>query len=105
MTRRRACAQPRRCTSFRLRLWTRRLTGAIVFPQVQALEAEQATLERERPAPATRLVVASPDAFPTLDVDRQRAIVDALVGAVVVVKAEWRGSPWTPDRLEVVWRA
>ena len=72
---------------------------------MQALEAEQATLERERPAPATRLVVASPDAFPTLDVDRQRAIVDALVGAVVVVKAEWRGSPLTPDRLEVVWRA
>ena len=49
-------------------------------------------------------MVASPDAFPTLDVDRQRAIVDALVGAVVVAKAEWRGSPWMPDRLEVVWR-
>jgi hypothetical protein len=50
--------------------------------------------------------MASPDAFPTLDVDRQRAVVDTLVEAVVVVsKAERRGSVWTPDRLEVVWRA
>jgi site-specific DNA recombinase len=81
------------------------LSGAIVFPQVQALEAEQARLERERPKAAARPVVASPEAFPTLDLDRQRAIVDSLVEAVVVTKAERRGSPWTPDRLQVVWRA
>jgi site-specific DNA recombinase len=81
------------------------LSGAIVFPQVQALESEQATLERERPTSAPRLIVASPDAFPTLEVDRQRAIVSSLIEAVVVQKAERRGAPWTPDRLEVVWRA
>jgi hypothetical protein len=52
-----------------------------------------------------RLVVASPDAFPTLDLDRQRAVVGSLIDAVVVSKAERRGAPWTPDRLEVVWRA
>lgn len=80
------------------------LSGAIVFPQVQALETEQAKLERERPSTARRLVVASAEAFPTLDLDRQRAVVDELVEAVVVAKAERRGAPWTPDRLEVVWR-
>lgn len=80
------------------------LTGAIVFPQVQALEAEQAALERERPRAAPRPVAATADAFPALDVDRQRAVIESLVEAVVVGKAERRGSPWTPDRLEVVWR-
>jgi len=68
------------------------LSGAIVFPQVQALEAEQATLERERPATTPRPVTASPDAFPVLDLDRQRAVVETLVEAVVVAKAERRGA-------------
>lgn len=45
------------------------------------------------------------DALPDLDVDRQRAIVESLVEAVVVAKASRRGAPWTPDRLQVVWRA
>jgi site-specific DNA recombinase len=80
------------------------LSGAIVFPQVQALEAEQAALERERPTAAPRPTVASADAFPTLDLDRQRAVVDSLVEAVVVRRAERRGAQWTSDRLEVVWR-
>ncbi len=81
------------------------LSGAIIFPQVQALETEQAKLERERPTAPTRLIVASAEAFPTLDIDRQRAVVDSLVEAVVVAKADRRGSPWTPKRLGVVWRA
>ncbi len=80
------------------------LTGAIVFPQVSALETEQARLERERPRAAPKPSVADPAAFPALDVDRQRAIVESLVEAVVVGKAERRGQPWTPERLEVVWR-
>lgn len=80
------------------------LSGAIVFPQVQALEAEQARLEGERPAAAPRPVKASPDAFPGLDVDRQRAVVDSLIEAVVVAKAEHRGARWSPERLQVVWR-
>ncbi len=49
--------------------------------------------------------MASADAFPELDVDRQRADVETLVQAVVVAKAEHRGARWRPDRLEVVWRA
>lgn len=81
------------------------LSGAIVFPQVQALEAEQATLEADRPAAAPRPVVVSAEAFPGLDLDRQRAVVETLVEAVVVAKADYKGARWTPDRLEIVWRS
>jgi site-specific DNA recombinase len=81
------------------------LSGAIVIPQVTRLEAEQAALEAERPAAAPRPVTASAEDFPGLDRDRQRAVVDTLVEAVVVGKAEHRGARWTPDRLEVVWRS
>jgi site-specific DNA recombinase len=81
------------------------LSRLLVFSQVQALEAEQATLERERPAAAPRPVVASAEAFPTLDLDRRRAVVETLVEAVVVAKAEHRGARWSVDRLEVVWRS
>ena len=81
------------------------LSGAIVFPQVQALEAEQVRLQAERPAAAPRPSVATPEDFAALDPDRRRAVVAALVEAVVVSKAERRGSPWTPDRLQVVWRS
>ncbi|GAA1962820.1 recombinase family protein [Nocardioides panacihumi] len=80
------------------------LSGAVTFPQVQALEAEQAALEKARPKAPPRPVVATADAFPALDVDRQRAVVDTLVQAVVVAKAPHRGARWTPDRVEVVWR-
>lgn len=81
------------------------LTGAVVFPQVSALEAEQARLERERPAGPPAPLRASAESFPRLDLDRQRAVVEALVEAVVVAPAARRGAPWTPDRLQVVWRS
>lgn len=81
------------------------LTGAIVFPQVQALQAEQAGLEAERPAAAPRPMTVTADALPDLDVDRQRAVVALLVEAVVVARATHRGARWTTDRLEVVWRS
>ena len=81
------------------------LSGAIVFPQVSALEAEQRKLERERPTKVAGPRVASADDFTHLDMDKQRAVVESLVEAVVVTKAERRGAPWTPDRVEVVWRS
>lgn len=81
------------------------LSGALVFPQVQALEVEQARLEADKPAVAPRPITASADSFPALDQDRQRAVIESLVEAVVVAKAEHRGARWSPDRLEVVWRA
>jgi hypothetical protein len=55
-------------------------------------------------APGRRPVTATADTFPSLDLDR-RAVVDSLDEALVVAKPVRRGSPWTADRLEVVWRA
>jgi len=80
------------------------VSAAVTFPAIEALEAEQARLEAERPKAAPRAVVATPEAFPGLDVDRARAVVETLVEAVVVAKAAHRGARWTPDRLQVVWR-
>lgn len=60
------------------------LSGAIVFAQVQVLEAEQASLEAETPRRYPGPIKASP---------------------AVVAKAEHRGARWSPDRVEVVWRA
>lgn len=74
----------------------------VTFPAVAELEAEQARLEAERPAAPPRPVTVEPNALPGLDVDR-RAVVESLVEALVVAKAERRGAPWTPDRLQVVW--
>jgi hypothetical protein len=80
------------------------LSGAVALPQVGLLEAEQATLERERPAGPPLPVRANAETFPGLDLDRQRAVVEALVEAVIVVPAIRRGAPWTPERLTLVWR-
>lgn len=80
------------------------LSGAVVFPQVQALEAEQGRLQRERPAATPRPVKVAPEALGTLDLDRQRAVVASLLAAVTVEKAPHRGARWTPDRLRVAWR-
>lgn len=70
---------------------------------MDALEAGQATLERERPKAALKHSVATPEVWEGLDLDRRRAVVESLVKAVVVDRAARRGAPWTPDRLEVVW--
>lgn len=80
------------------------VSGAVTFPAVADLETEQARLEAERPTAPPRPVTVSADALPDLDLDRRRAVVEALIDAVVVAKAAHRGARWTPDRLEVVWR-
>lgn len=85
-----------------------RLSGAVVFPQVAKLEAEQGELAAERDQYIAATAVpdvreANPEAFPELDVDRQRLIVEELVEAIVVAPTR-KGAPWTPDRITVVWR-
>ena len=85
-----------------------RLSAAVVFPQVEALEAELAELQARRARlaeEAARPVVSSVDDFDGLGVDRQRAILEALFEAVVVAPAGRRGEPWSVRRLEFVWRA
>ena len=86
-----------------------RLSGAVVFPQVAKLENEQADLSAERDkfitstaAPDVRQ--ADPETFPDLSTDRQRAILEQLLEAVVIAPSR-KGTPWSPDRITYVWRA
>lgn len=85
------------------------LSAAVVFPQVSALESEQTTLERERSVWAAENVrvgpsTADPMAFDGLDVDRQRAVCESLMEAIIIKPATARGARWTPDRITYVWR-
>lgn len=79
------------------------LSGAVAFPQVQALETEQARLEAERPAAPPRPVTVRPDDLGDLELDRERAVMESLVAAVVIAKAPHKGARWSADRVEVVW--
>lgn len=84
-----------------------RLSGAIAFAQVEALEAERDKLRADRSkfiavtSGPTKLDAADLD---NLDVDRQRAILAELLDAVIVAPVGHRGGRWNPDRLSVVWR-
>lgn len=80
------------------------IPAAVAFPAVQELQEEQARLEAERPAAPPRPVAVSADDLGGLDLDRERAVVESLVAAVVVAKAPHRGARWSADRVEVVWR-
>jgi site-specific DNA recombinase len=86
------------------------LTGAVVFPAVSKLEAQA---EELREARATWLrdqafIVNRPEnvttAWPELDVDRQRAVIESVISAVVVKPAAKKGGRFDPSRVEVVWR-
>lgn len=84
-----------------------RLSGAIAFPQVEALEAEREQLRAERARFIT--VTSGPMNVDTstladMDVDRQRAVLAQLFDAIVVAPVGHRGGKWNPDRLTVVWR-
>lgn len=85
------------------------LSGAVAFPQVTALEAEQAELSAERDEWAAEHVETGPsevgaEDYDQLDTDRKRAVIERLLGAVVIAPAERRGAPWTEDRITYVWR-
>lgn len=83
------------------------LSGSVVFPQVEQLENEQAELRSERAKHVEDAAVSMPanvDNFDTLNVDRQRAVVEAVVDAVVVAPASRRGEQWSTDRLNIVWK-
>lgn len=81
------------------------LSGAIVFPQVEALEIEQAELsaQRQRFVTSARPTHVDADAFDTPDLDRRRAVIEQLFEAIVIAPSS-KGTPWTPDRIDYVWR-
>lgn len=85
-----------------------KLSASIAFPRVAELEAEQAVLlgnrtewDGGRPAAASSV---EPAELQRLGIDRQRAIAEQLLEAVVVTKADRRGAPFSAERLEFVWR-
>jgi site-specific DNA recombinase len=85
-----------------------RLSGAVVFPQVTKLEAEQSelALERDRYISSTAapdLSLVDAHKFPELDVERRRLIIEQLLEAVVIAPSR-SGAQWDPDRITYVWR-
>lgn len=84
------------------------LSGSIVFPQVQALEAEirdlrgeQAAWDREHRQPIER---GMGDAWDTLTVEAQRGIVDSAVAAIVIDRAAKKGGAFDAGRIHISWR-
>jgi site-specific DNA recombinase len=83
-----------------------RLSAAIVFPQIEALEAEVATLGAARQkhiVATTRPSHIDVETFDSSDIDRRRAIIEELLEAVVVAPSH-KGARWDPDRITYVWR-
>ena len=82
------------------------LSAAIVFPQVQELEAERAAAELPRRAAAAKARPQTPkvEDLDSLDVDRTRAVLETVFDAIVVAPASHRGEPFNPGRLTYVWR-
>ncbi|WP_164545065.1 recombinase family protein [Antribacter gilvus] len=88
---------------------SRRLTGSVVFPQVQRLERERDLLqaEKDRFLAAT----AGPEVRPMsleewkgLDLDVRRAIAERNLEAVLVKPASGKGGGFDMERIDPVWR-
>lgn len=83
------------------------LSAAVTFPQIEQLELERVELQAQHAefiARTTGPAVASVEDFDGLDLDRQRAILETLLDYIVLAPSAGRGSRWTPDRLEYVWK-
>lgn len=83
------------------------LSGPIVFPQIKRLEEERVTLEAQRSERIKATATPTPvnvEQFTSLDMERQRAILESLLDAVVVAPAKRRGEPWTPGRITPAWK-
>lgn len=84
------------------------LSGAVVFPAVERLEAERDALEADR---AVHDAPTGPDlsridreTWAGWDTDRRRAAVEALLDAVLIRPATRRQNRLDLDRIEVVWK-
>jgi site-specific DNA recombinase len=73
--------------------------------ETQARELRQARLAwtREQVALTSRPADV-PGAWPTLDLDQQRAVIASVFHSVVVKPSGNRGPVFDPSRVEVVWR-
>ena len=86
------------------------LSKEVVFPSVQKLEDRASQLHEERSDfLRERSVVANRptnlnEVWPELEVDQRRAIIESVLGCVVVNPAPVKGGRFSPDRVEVVWK-
>ena len=86
------------------------LSKEVVFPSVQKLEDRASQLRSERSAflRERSLVASRPtnldELWPGLDIDQRRAIIESVLGSVIVNPAPVKGGRFSPDRVEVVWR-
>lgn len=86
-----------------------KLTGAIVFPAVEELEAERAGLRRERDQAAAAskrpdVTQLDTERWEAMDNDERRAMCETLFSAVLVKPAEKRANRFDPTRVEPIWR-
>lgn len=86
-----------------------RLSAAVVFPQVEKLEAERDDLdaERDRFIRATagpRIAQLTPEAWQGFDIARRRAVLEQLFDAVMIKPAQQQQNRLDLDRIAPVWR-
>ena len=86
------------------------LPSDVVFPAVSKLETQAGELRearsawtREQVALASRPADVA-EAWPTLDLDQQRAVIASVFHSVVVKPSGNRGPVFDPSRVEAVWR-
>lgn len=88
---------------------SKQLSAAVAFGGVETLEKERAALVREREKVAAtrlgpRITHLTPEAWAALDTDRQRAIAEQVLSAVLLRPATMRSNRFDPTRVEPVWR-
>lgn len=89
---------------------SKQLPGAIVFPQVaelqniiDAMQLERSEWNREQ-ARATDNPGDIATMLPLQSVERQRAVLETLISAVVIKQAAYKGEWFKPGRIEIIWR-
>ena len=86
------------------------LSGDVVFPAVRNLETQAATLRANKQAwlREQAVQVSQPSdvasAWPDLDTDQRRAVIESVLTAVVIRPAAVKGGRFSPERVDVVWR-
>jgi len=88
---------------------SKQLSAAVAFGGVETLEKERAALVRQREKVAAtrlgpRITHLTPEAWAALDTDRQRAIAEQVLSAVLLRPATMRSNRFDPTRVEPVWR-
>ncbi|MGH9058682.1 MAG: recombinase family protein, partial [Acidimicrobiales bacterium] len=85
------------------------LSADLVFPNVRELEDRVARLRDERSTWLSREValqsrpVDAAQAWPEMDTDQRRLVIQSVLTAVVVRPATKKGGRFDPDRVKPVW--